>query len=407
MRTPLLPWLCLLLPACETEQAAAAEGAVLRPRLPEIQRIAETAPAPLAEARAAELAELLELAYLGTDRRLAQRATRNLDEAGLLELRQALCAALLDERLQMRQHAAWQLGQRSLRSAVPALILRLKDETEPAVKVYLADALCRLGNHAAVSELVEGLHGPLAARVRPLVQELLQAAGLPAEGLRSDRALRAGLRMLEGHWQRFGRTPQDQEPGMGEACAPFMARRLLDFQGFQLRQVDEARYLFARMGVLGLELLGPCLSAEELYLRQHALEVLVELGPVGRPLRPAAERLLAEPKTRVTAVRALSAMGDQAVVPQLLGLLQSADLELRCCAAGALGPLRDQRAVPALRACLADAEAVVDLRVQAAFSLAILDPAGPGMPYLRGLLEAGEYHGPSLRELIQRAATLR
>ena len=89
-------------------------------------------------------------------------------------------------------------------------------------------------------------------------------------------------------------------------------------------------------------------------------------------------------------------------MPNVLDLLADPDLEVRCAAAGALGPLGDQRATSVLRKLLADPEKPMDLRVRAAFSLALLDPKGEGLPFLMQRLDAKDYHRPTLEEFIER-----
>ncbi|MCA8967269.1 MAG: HEAT repeat domain-containing protein, partial [Planctomycetes bacterium] len=80
--------------------------------------------------------------------------------------------------------------------------------------------------------------------------------------------------------------------------------------------------------------------------------------------------------------------------------LHHPDFEVRCAAAGALGPIGDRDAIPELQRLMNDAATPMDLRVQAAFSLAVFELQRPGYRFLQQHLQAGDYHEPTLRELI-------
>jgi hypothetical protein len=49
----------------------------------------------------------------------------------------------------------------------------------------------------------------------------------------------------------------------------------------------------------------------------------------------------------------------------------------------------------------------MDVRVQAAFSIALFERERPGMRFLRERLQARDYHEPTVRELIDRAEAWR
>jgi hypothetical protein len=57
-------------------------------------------------------------------------------------------------------------------------------------------------------------------------------------------------------------------------------------------------------------------------------------------------------------------------------------------------------AIAPLRALFAGEAGSLDVRVQAAFGLALLEPEGPSRGWLEDLLANGEYHAPTLREIL-------
>lgn len=186
-----------------------------------------------------------------------------------------------------------------------------------------------------------------------------------------------------------------------------VAQRLLALTEFQLRPVDDTRFILARTGRAGLPLLRLAASAAEPHLRTHALEVLRELGPAAASAVDDVLPLLHDPLTRADAVRTLGALRAVAAAPFLRPWLTHRDLELRTAVAAALGPIGDHGAEPLLRARMQDAAESMDVRVAAAFSLAILERDRPGARFLRARLEADDYHAPTVRELLDRAEAWR
>ncbi len=82
--------------------------------------------------------------------------------------------------------------------------------------------------------------------------------------------------------------------------------------------------------------------------------------------------------------------------------LDSADLELRSSAAGALGPLGAKASIGKLRQLMSSGTQPVDVTVHAAFSLALLQPDGPARAWLEDVKKRSGYHAPTLQELLDR-----
>jgi HEAT repeat protein len=304
----------------------------------------------------------------------------------------------------IRRDAATQLADLGHASGIPGLLLALKDEKDTGVRLHFAQALARLGNLSALPDLIAGMVDDRFARAAGLFSMRILQDHYRSPGDRpSYQFLRRELTTLHRLWLRRGRAPRATGSELDAATESRLARHLVDLEGFQLRQVDEARFVLSRLGAAGIPLLQSVLHAKETYLRQHAMEVLELIGAPGRAAARLVLAQLGDPMFRSQAARTLGALGDQDVVPHLLILLADPDLDTRCAAAGAFGPLRDQRATGALRKILANETEPMDLRVYAASSLAILDPRGNGLRFLLDRLDAEDYHRPTVEELIERA----
>jgi HEAT repeat protein len=126
------------------------------------------------------------------------------------------------------------------------------------------------------------------------------------------------------------------------------------------------------------------------------------LGRAAAPLEGQVLPLLADPLVRGEAARALGELGARPALPHLLQWLQSPDAELRTAAAMALGPLGDRSAVPPLQQRLDDAKEAMDVRVAAAFSLALFENDRPARRFLLERKQKVDYHAPTIDELLDR-----
>ncbi len=377
----------------------------LQPTLPSLQEIAAEAPPPPAE----RLAQLLDLGRTAFeehgDARLAARCRASLlaePDAGW-----ALEQLLLHDVPAVRSQAAFALAESNARTAVIALALRPKYERDPLVLVWIADALATLGSGAGLELLAAAMDQEATAQqAGAQAIAILRRAGHEVAETPTWQDLQAGLRRLDDHWRQHGELPGVPPPDAATAAVlqARVAQRLLVLPEFQLRPVDDTRFSLARCGTLAVPLLRRCLSAEEPYLRSHALEVVGELGPAAGTAAPELLPLLRDPLSRVDAARALARIGAAAAAPLLRPWLASPEIELRAAAAGALGLLGDRAAEPRLLAMMRDPAEAMDVRVMAAFSLAVFERAPPGIGFLRERLAAEDYHAPTVRELLDRAA---
>ncbi len=403
-------WALLLAAACgRGEQPSAAQQSPvvpaprLAPLLPDLEGLAKLAepPADLREVR-----ELFDLAFVpgAADERLAARSRKSLLEHP--QARWALEEGMLHADAAVRAVATFELGQLGLQASILPLLKRVKYEVDPACKVWVAGALARLGNGAGLPLLAAAMANEATANdAGAAALTVLKAAEEDPGESPTWEQLQQGIARLQGAWRTtarlHGAPPVTAEPQLVEAR---IAQHLVALHRFQLRPVEDARFILRRAGSLSLPLLRRCLGASEPFLRSHALEVLAELGRSAASLEDAVLPLLGDELTRADAARALGAMGAVRAFEPLAAMLAGSDLELRVASAAALGMLGDGRAAPLLASVVAAASEPIDLRVQAAYGHALLERSGAGMAFLEARKAAGDYHQPTVLELLDKVA---
>ena len=400
----------LLVAACskapQQPQPAAAvtvPAPVFAPLLPVLEALAKLAepPADLREVR-----ELFDLAFVpgAADERLATRSRKSLLEHP--QARWALEEGMLHADAAVRAVATFELGQLGLQASILPLLKRVKYELDPACKVWVAGALARLGNGAGLPLLAAAMRDEATANdAGAAALAVLKAAEEDPGESPTWEQLQQGIARLQGAWRTtarlHGAPPVTDEPALLDAR---IAQHLVALHRFQLRPVEDARFMLRRAGSLSLPLLRRCLGASEPFLRSHALEVLAELGRSGASLEDAVLPLLGDELTRADAARALGAMGAVRAFEPLAAMLAGNDLELRVASAAALGQLGDARATPLLAAVVAAGNEPMDVRVQAAFGHALLVPDGAGRAFLQARKDAADYHPPTVQELLDKVA---
>lgn len=395
----------LLLAACDGKPAISA-GPTLPPlhlvaRFPELKTMADKVPVAPAAAVQQELQQLFDA--LDADARLAARAERDLREHA--DAPWFLARHLADPGERQRIRAAWLLGQIGQPVSMLPLLLRCKSEVRPDVRLWLADALWRLGNDSMLLDLVQSMdRAELANDAGRMAIERLRAAGVDPGEAPTYAWLQDELRKLHWHWRAAGTAlRQPPLPPLDMAAfTPRIAALLHAVADFNLRLTDEARFILGSAGVLGVPMVRLALSAEERYLRDLGLQIVILLGPVAGELQDAVLPLLGDPLMAAYAVRALGEMRSQAALPYVRPLLDDQDLELRCAAAGALGLLGDKADIPRLTALKDDEQQPLDLRVQAAFSLAVFETDRPARDFLLRLKQGGGFHEPTLNRMLER-----
>jgi hypothetical protein len=377
---------------------------VLRPFLPEMKAMAARLEPP-AEAVQKELRELAEVALhlVEADARTQTRAER-----ALLEHRDAWWAlepALQHTEPSVRQRAAWLCGQSGRTILQLPLLLRLKYDKDPMTVVWVADALQRLGNDTGLAWL-EGALGreATAQKAGELAIEALKARGIALAEQPTWDAIRAELQKLYQRWQQQGTTSLPVSAPDAVELETRLAAHLITPEGWQLRPVDDARYVLRNAGGLGVPMLCRALVTDLHYIRTMPLQVLAELGPAASSAADAVLPLVGDAKSSAYAVRALGEIGAAQHAPFLRPLLADADSELRAAAAQALGLLRDEASREPLRQRLRDGNETLDVRVNAAFGLRCFGEDAEAEAFLADRAQKGDYHTPMLERLRERLA---
>ncbi len=288
----------------------------------------------------------------------------------------------------LKSLCAWQLGETTQDWLLPRLLLRLKYETDPQTVVWLARTLGRFDNYAGV----DGLAGLLGSDEEGVRNE---AYGVLAELL--ERTGSADVDALRRAWWSgdAGAPAAGAEPSVRRQLETWRAIHAL--REWQLRGVDDARFVLARMGPWAAERLGRALTDEDPYVRIHSGQCLERMGPRGRVAAPRLVAALNDPHQAAQAAAALggvcagAAESDPERAAEVFGELAPRlgpehPLELRMAAARSLGLVGDERARPPLAMLLAESEPI-DLRAAAAEGLVRLGPTVADAPAVRLLAE--------------------
>ena len=227
-----------------------------------------------------------------------------------------------------RAHAAWRLSASSQDWIVPRLVLRLKYEKDHDTVIWIASAAARFDNFSGLMALdvvatrspEEELRASAAARMALIAQE-------------------AGFEDVATLWSAWfgGEDVQRFHPPRSERFDLEIWRWIARFEEFQLRGVDDGRYVLERMGPRAAELLAESLHDDNVYVRVHAAQSLERIGP--RAVT-AGETLVAALADEILAANAASALGSLRYAPaeaELAQLTTLKDLELSLAATRALG----------------------------------------------------------------------
>ncbi|MFH0946901.1 MAG: HEAT repeat domain-containing protein [Planctomycetota bacterium] len=367
-----------------------------------LEELAASGPAPPGEERRAELQDLM-LTGFATDlgARLSERALQR-----LLQEKEAywiLEEGLLHDDAAVREQAAVELGRLGHRASILPLLARLKYELDPDAKIEVATALARLGNDAGLPDLLQLMNaGPTAEHAGLNAIELCDLASVELSEEPSYQDLGKELQTLSDRWVETGISSFLPEEAPDPEVQARVAAHLMVLGGAPLRPVDDARFALSRSGQMALPLLRRTVLASELYLRSHSLEIIRTLGKAARSLGPTIMPLLSDPLSRGEAARTLGALGITEAAPRVIAMLSEPDPEIRTAAAASLGPLGARESIPALRERMLDEQESMDVRVMAAFSLALFELDRPARDFLLERKRQQDYHGPTLDELLDR-----
>ncbi len=297
----------------------------------------------------------------------------------------------------VRSHAAWRLGQGTQDWVVPRLVLRLKYETDFEAVVWIACALARFSNYSGVAGLANVARSAPDDAVRTLAADEL--ARILAKFDTEELARRGGgtdATGLEWAWSRWDGSPASETAGLfsePERSARYRLavwREIRSLGDFQLRGVDDARFVLSNLGPSAAVLLARALHDASPHVRVHAAQCLERMGPRASIAGGELVKALSDPELAPSAAAALGRVGHPEAASALAACtLRGGDLGLRVAAARALGGLGLASSVPAL-ASLLDPSEPVDLRQAAAEAIAYAGAGERTAAQLCAFLESTE-----------------
>lgn len=245
----------------------------------------------------------------------------------------------------LRAHCAWRLGMGTQDWVVPGLLLCLRYETNNEAVIYIARALAHHRNYSGLDALyVVSREDPgdnLRQAALATLSELANTAGYadPAELYRA--------------WKEGDERLRD---------APFSPAHELEvwrilklFGEWQLRPVDDGRFVLSLEHHKVTPLLVAALDDENRYVRVHAAQCIERLGGRAASAGPRLLELIDDPQMTEQVMLALGALRYAAAEPALLERASPArTLEIRMSATQALGVLGLASSEPHLRTQLAD-----------------------------------------------------
>ena len=262
-----------------------------------------------------------------------------------------------------RRYCAYGVGLTTQDKAVPRLLLRLKYERDHETVVWVAVALAHFRNYAGVSVLIELRSTGESQAVQALASSEL--AKVVADTEHPDGET------LRDQWrsERAADLPQS-EPSSGLRLAFWTLIAELSEEHFQLRGVDDARFVLSRLGPWAVAPLAEALAERDFHVRLCVAQVLERTGRRAAAAVPALVRALDDARFAPAAAEALGSVGDASLAGVLLERMEpGVDHELRVACLRALGRIAPETATARVRALFDDTEEPGDLRLAAATAL--------------------------------------
>ena len=299
----------------------------------------------------------------------------------------------------VRAQAAWRLGTTGADWLVPRLLLRLKYETDPETVVWLASTLGAYRNYDGLAVLWRFRNDAGSS------EELRNSAQERLESLARD----AGLDSPEQHWELWNVSDPDGRL-LNESPSPRLRLEMwkwisqLSGEHFQLRGVDDARFVLSRMGSWVVEPLCEALHDEDVYVQVHAAQCLERMGSRATTAGPTLVEALADPGLAAQAAAALGRIAYPSAEPILRSRLQDRGTahELRVACAASLGELGLGSSVRPLEALLLDETEPFDLRQVSANALVRLGAGDRAAAFLIEALGDPDADQPGAEEQLER-----
>ncbi len=244
-------------------------------------------------------------------------------------------------------------------AAIPQLFFRMKYEKDAEAAGWVARALQALGAPEAISRAEETAmnlvdRGPLDLQI----EAMRLVEGTPPSG-----ALAPSEGLLQATWLWISE---------------------LSGEHFQLRGVDDGRFVLSSLGPWAAEVFAEALEDDDAYVRLHVAQVLERMGPRGRGAFESLSAALQDPNegVRGTAPEALVAIaGDDALGPLMARLDETTSHADRVALARALSQLGSARPLGKLKQ-LFEATPASDLKLAAAGGLLLGGETSITLPWL-------------------------
>ena len=275
---------------------------------------------------------------------IARRPNRKLIELSAL-LRTSFLLQLVESRqvnLPTKQWAYGWWAKAPHDAGLPRMVLRLRYEKDPTSVILLSQGLLLLKNASGLDAIHHLLADEnLANQTRQLAKDSLSyLPNHPGDGASFAQEWQA-LNDCRQSWvktQDFGKINSSAE---FEAEFWKMAQR---FKSQPLRPVDEARFVFRRLGPPAFGLLMKAAKDPNRYVREHTLQTMAWIGePLGRWLLPQApfwraffKNALRDTLTRTRALAALGGTGMAEASLLIFPYLENGNREVQTAAADAL-----------------------------------------------------------------------
>ncbi|MBI5434678.1 MAG: HEAT repeat domain-containing protein [Planctomycetes bacterium] len=325
---------------------------------------------------------------------LAEIATPSAIDALLERLERARREA--DPEPWMRAHCAWRLPLAKADWSADRLLLALKYESDYETVIWLARSLEANGSLAGVVGLDVIARGPNAERAAEATSVLQAWAG--ARGLAGPAELLAAY--------HGGAFVDREEPNPASVRARLATwKRIQSLSEWQLRGVDDARFVLVQSGPSAVDALARALHDENRYVRVHAAQVLERMGPRARAAVDPLLDALRERGLAPQAARALGRLGEARARPALAAELdRSRPFEVRVAAARALADLGADGVEDSLQPLL-DPATPTDLRYASASALLSVrgfGDAGAELELVAAAIAANAAEAPPFEATIER-----
>lgn len=282
----------------------------------------------------------------------------------------------------MRAQAIWRLGEIEAADwVIPRLLHRFKYEKDEETAIWLASTLAAHGNYSGLEALWRLQGEATTEEVRARAAERLQTL-----------ATEAGAESVEALWQLWYAADPERLLHR-ESPSPRLVREVwrqieqLGGEHFQLRGVDESRFILSRMGAWATVPLCSALHDPDRYVRLHTAQCLERMGPRAVNSGPALVEALADPTFAGNAAAALGRIGYPSAEPVLRRLAADPGTshELRVACTAALGSIGLSASLVTLEELLAS-DTPIDLRQAAAHALIVMGAGESGVVFLFGAL---------------------